>query len=515
MKRIAIYLRKSRADLEAESRGEGETLAKHKKALLKVAKQLQLNIVKIREEIVSGESLLYRPEMQELLKEVQAHAYDAVLVMDMDRLGRGNMQEQGLILETFRQSKTKIITPRKIYDLEDEWDEEYSEFEAFMARKELKIINRRLQGGRIRSIEDGNYIGTRPPYGYLIEKKGKERYLIPHPEQAPVVKMIFEWYAHDDYQKRLGTSHIANQLNKLGYKTYTEKPWTAPSVLVILKNAVYIGRVQWKKTSFKKSTDVTKKSEKKLRPQEEWIDAKGKHAPLVSEELFYKAQEILKKKYHVPYQLVNGITNPFAGVIKCDLCGSSMVYRPYGDHAPHLKCYNQLCTNKSSRFDYVENAIIKNLKKWLKHYKANWDAYKEPEASTSSIKLKEFAVKSLTREIKKLENQKSKLHDLLERGIYDETTYTDRSHRLTTRIDATKAAIIQAQEELRLELQKEKAQHDMIPRVETVIDLYEKTDDPAKKNHLIKSVLDKVIYRKEKHQRNDQFEITLYPKLPQ
>jgi len=139
MKRIAIYLRKSRADLEAESRGEGETLAKHKKALLKVAKQLQLNIVRIREEIVSGESLLYRPEMQELLKEVQAHEYDAVLVMDMDRLGRGNMQEQGLILETYRQSKTKIITPRKIYDLEDEWDEEYSEFEAFMAPTDIKI----------------------------------------------------------------------------------------------------------------------------------------------------------------------------------------------------------------------------------------------------------------------------------------------------------------------------------------------------------------------------------------
>jgi len=192
-----------------------------------------------------------------------------------------------------------------------------------------------------------------------------------------------------------------------------------------------------------------------------------------------------------------------------------MVYRPYGNNAPHLKCYNQRCKNKSSRFDYVENAIIKNLKKWLNQYKANWDAYKEPESSTSSIKLKEFAVKSLTRERKELENQKSKLYDLLERGIYDEKTYVDRSHRITSRMDATKAAIIQTQEELRLELQKEKAQHDMIPRVETVIDLYEKTDDPAKKNHLIKSVLDKVIYRKEKHQRNDQFEITLYPKLPQ
>lgn len=159
---VALYLRKSRADEDAERRGEGETLAKHKTALLKLAKQLKLNIIRIREEIVSGETLVHRPEMLQLLKEVESGEYDAVLVMDIDRFGRGNMQEQGLILETFRSSKTKIITPRKTYDLMDEFDEEYSEFEAFMARKELKIITRRMQGGRKRTAEEGNFIGTRP-----------------------------------------------------------------------------------------------------------------------------------------------------------------------------------------------------------------------------------------------------------------------------------------------------------------------------------------------------------------
>ncbi|TPG75487.1 recombinase family protein [Brevibacillus laterosporus] len=514
MERVAMYLRKSRADLEAESRGEGETLAKHKKALLKVAKHLNLNIIKIREEIVSGESLLYRPEMQELLKEVKNKQYDAVLVMDMDRLGRGNMQEQGLILETFRESKTKIITTRKTYDLDDEWDEEYSEFEAFMARKELKIINRRLQGGRIRSIEEGNYIATRPPYGYLIEKKGKERYLVPHPEQAPVVKMIFDWYAHDDYQHRLGASNIAKRLNEIGFKTYTGIPWASSSVLTIIKNAVYIGRIQWQKKQYKKSTDLTKKRVTKNKPPEEQIDSKGKHEPLVSEELFNKAHEILKKKYHVPFQLVNGITNPLAGIIRCDMCGSSMVYRPYGDKPAHLKCYNQLCKNKSSRFDYVETAVVGNLKKWLKQYKTNWNEYKEPEAPNNSIELKETALKSLRREADELENQKARLHDFLERGIYKEETYLERSHNLATRTEVVKQAIHTAEQELKIEIQRNKAQHDIIPRVEQVIDLYEKTDDPAEKNDLIKSILEKAVYRKEKYQKNDQFEITLYPKLP-
>src|SRR5690606_32302470 len=131
-----------------------------------------------------------------------------VLVVDMDRLGRGDMQEQGLILGTFRRLNVKIITPRKTYDLNDEFDEEYSEFEAFMARKELKLITRRLQRGRVMSVEAGNYIATRPPYGYEILELKDGRTLKPHPEQANVVKQVFRWYTHPDPKEQMGSSKI-------------------------------------------------------------------------------------------------------------------------------------------------------------------------------------------------------------------------------------------------------------------------------------------------------------------
>lgn len=113
--KTAIYLRKSRADLEAEARGEGETLAKHRTTLLKIAKEMNLNVLSVREEIVSGESLVKRPEMLALLEEIEDNKYDVVLCMDMDRLGRGGMKEQGIILEAFKRSNTKIMTPRKTY----------------------------------------------------------------------------------------------------------------------------------------------------------------------------------------------------------------------------------------------------------------------------------------------------------------------------------------------------------------------------------------------------------------
>lgn len=511
MERVCIYLRKSRADIEAEQRGEGETLAKHKKALLKYAQQNNLNIVRIREEIVSGESLAHRPQMIELLKEVENNEYDAVLCMDMDRLGRGNMQEQGLILETFRQSKTKIITPRKTYDLTDEWDEEYTEFETFMARRELKLITRRMQGGRVRSVEDGNYIGTRPPYGYIIKETDNGRTLEPHPEQAPVVKLIFELYT----EKGKGANKIAHELNRLGYTTYTGIEWKSASVLNVLKNAVYAGRIQWRKKETVKSTEPGKRRDVRTRPRDEWIDVKGKHEPLISMETYKKAQDILKRKYHVPYQLESGITNPLAGLIKCDMCGSSMVLRPYTRQKPHLKCYNQLCECKSTRFEYVEERLMKALQSWLKEYKLRWDKHKPEQKEDNVLQIKQNALKNLERELKELEKQKGRLHDFLERGIYDEETYLERSQNLAERIENTHQDIEDTKAEIKAEKQREKAQKDIIPTVENVLRLYDMTDDPAEKNALLKDILEKVVYRKEKTQRGDDFTLVLYPKLPE
>lgn len=509
-----FYLRKSREDQEAEARGEGETLAKHRKALYRLAKSYGVNIAKVYEEVVSGEKLIHRPEMLQLLKDVEAGKYKSVFCMDIDRLGRGNMQEQGLILETFKQAKTLIVTPRKIYNLLDEFDEEYTEFEAFMARKEHKIIKRRLQGGRIRSVEEGNYIGTRPPYGYLIKKDGKNRYLIPHPDQAPVVKMIFEWYTHPDPEQRKGSSKIAAELNKLGYRSYTGIHWIPSSVLAILKNEVYVGRVQWGKKEQKKSTIPGKRRDTRTRPREEWTDVKGKHEPLITVDTFLKAQEILKGKYHVPYQLENGITNPLAGLIKCDICGAKMVYRPYTHQKyPHLICDNRFCKNKSARFEYVEKKIIESLNLWLNEYRAKWN--KSIKHQTDNVvNIKKHALKNLERELSELEKQKSRLHDFLERGTYDEQTYLERAKVLSERIENTKIAIHETTVALNEEMQRDQAQKEIIPKIEHILEIYPELTNPAEKNNLLRSVLEYATYRKEQYQKDDDFTLTLYPRLP-
>ena len=513
-----VYLRKSRADIEAEARGEGETLKKHERLLYKLAKDLGILITEEPfREIVSGESIYHRPEMLRMMALMEERRPKGVLVVDMDRLGRGDMQEQGLILGTFRRLGVKIITPRKIYDLNDEFDEEYSEFEAFMARKELKIITRRLQRGRVLSVEAGNYIATRPPYGYdIIELPDGSRTLKPHPEQAEIVRQIFRWYTHPDPKEQAGSSKIATKLNQLKVPSYTGRPWNPASVLTILKNAVYSGRIQWKKKEQKKSRSPGKKRDTRMRDRSEWIDVPGKHEPLIDEQTFRIAQERLHGKYHAPYQLDEKgqprIATALAGLVKCAKCGKTMVYRPYTSQPPHLRCNTPGCTTRSTQYKLVEQRVVESLEQWLSAYKVQWGKRKKEEPD-QALEFKRAALSALERELNELELQKSRLFDLLERGIYSEEVFLERSQNLAQRIQNTQEAIDKAKSELAEDEKRQKARHNVIPLVENVVKSYYRTDDPVKRNALLKSVLHHVTYQKEKPQRGDDFTLELYPRV--
>ena len=81
--------------------------------------------------------------------------------MEVERLARGDTIDQGIVAQTFKFSDTKIITPIKTYNPNNEFDEEYFEFGLFMSRREYKTINRRLQRGRMASVKDGKYVANK------------------------------------------------------------------------------------------------------------------------------------------------------------------------------------------------------------------------------------------------------------------------------------------------------------------------------------------------------------------
>ena len=130
-----IYLRKSREDRELEKYDNIDTLDRHRKTLLEYANKHNLKIGHIYEEVVSGETISERKEMQNLIRDVEAHMWTGVLVMEVERLSRGDTSDQGIVSKAFKYSSTKIITPLKTYDPNNEYDEEYFEFGLFMSRR--------------------------------------------------------------------------------------------------------------------------------------------------------------------------------------------------------------------------------------------------------------------------------------------------------------------------------------------------------------------------------------------
>lgn len=523
-----IYLRKSRKDMDLGSGiTEEETLERHEKTLLGLARKYQFNVTQIYREVVSGETIAARPVMQHLLSEVERGLWQGVLVMEIERLARGDTMDQGFVSQAFKYSNTKIITPMKTYDPNNEFDEEYFEFGLFMSRREYKVINRRLQRGRLASVKEGKYVANQPPYGYIRKKieNDKGYTLEPHPNQADVIKIIFDLYTEglvneDGSRNRLGVSLIAKRLNSLKIKPQRSEYWTSSSIRDILINPVYIGKIRWNwRPNVKQMTDGQVEVSRPRANVEDCIIVTGLHEAIVDEDTFNSAQEYMSKNPSSPVPKGSSVKNPLAGVVKCAKCGRSMVRRPFNNgQADILMCSATSCNNVSSALFYVENRILQAMEEWLKEYKLKWDVNETAPKTNSLMEMKQKLFVKLEKEITTLEKQRDNLHDLLEQGIYDTQTFLKRSQDIGQRINQTNNEIKNIKEELKLEEMREESRHSIIPKVENLLEVYNQLQSPKAKNDLLKEVLEKVEYLKEKngrwHNSPDDFEITLYPKLP-
>ena len=521
-----LYLRKSRADVEAEARGEGDTLKRHEKALIELAKRQKLSITERYREIVSGETISARPVMQHLLAEVEQGLWAGVLVMEVERLARGDTIDQGIVAQAFKYSDTKIITPSKIYDPNNEFDEEYFEFGLFMSRREYKTINRRLQRGRIASVKEGKWAANVPPYGYVRKKLDNQKgyTLEPHPEQADIVKLIFEWYTQGEQQsdgsfERLGASLIATRLNALKVPTYKGKHWVQTTILGILRNPVHVGKVRWNsRPAIKKIVDGDIKIERPRADAEDWIVVDGLHPPLVDEKTWDIAQEYLATNPPKPCPRKVKIKNPLAGLIVCGVCGRKMVRRPYPDMPPHLICNLTGCPTVSSALSIVEERLLDALGKWLDDYKLDLSTEEKMPVANNKLDIKKKAIRKLEEEIETFEKQKNSLFDLLEQGIYTTDMFLERSKVMAERIHASQEELSNLQDELKKDEAREIGRKDIIPTVERVLELYKATEDPATQNNLLKKILEKVVYKKEKggrwHGKPDEIKLILYPRIP-
>ena len=510
MEQYAKYLRKSRFDRDYAELSVEETLKRHEAILDKMAGDRGYHIAKTYYEVVSGESIAARPEIQKLLEEVNAGIYAGVLVVDLERLARGNGADQAYISQIFQFSGTKIVTPTKVYDPSNEFDEEYFEFGLFMSRREYKTINRRLIRGRDSSASEGKYLGSIAPYGYQRVKLPNEKgyTLEPLPEEAAVIRRIFSMFLQN-----AGTKIIANTLNDLHIPTRRGDLWTYSTISGILANPVYTGKIRrgWSQQIKSVENGVVKKRVKRHKNPDAYKTYEGLHPALVTEDDFKLAQQIRLQKH--PSSKVKKdfeLQNPFAGLIFCARCGKRIGRNTTSaaqNNRIRLRCVNSRnCHNVSADFDVVEKEIIGALQTWLEGYRVKIDTvgYAD-DISRCKAQLDRFE-----QEAAKLQLQLNNAYDLVEQGIYTLEVFRSRREKLTDSLDEIRHKQTSIEETLRKLENTESTQANLIPQTEALLDSYAHMTN-QERNALLKAILHRIEYAKG---ADGKIEIDLYPRLP-
>ena len=490
-----VYLRKSRSDdplLSVE-----EVLARHEAMLDEWAvKHLGEKIPEKNKyrEVVSGETIADRPEIQTILKKIESPKIKAVLIVEVQRLSRGDLEDAGRIIKLFRFTNTLVITPQKTYDLSDEYDRDTFERELKRGNEFLEYTKKIMDRGKVLSISQGNYIGTYPPYGYdkvwITEGKRKCPTLAIKEDEANVVRMIFDMYGN----KHIGTNNIAHELDRLHITPPRGKRWSPATIKDLIDNPHYIGKVKW---NWRKTTPVVEDSEviKKRPRQSEYLLFDGKHEAIVSDELFQAAQE--RKGKNPRYKATTKLRNPFASILYCK-CGRAMIMKSYkanGKEYHSLACIDQVhCNTGSIKYHEMIDAVADILRQSIVDFEL-----KIKNDNKDSVKLHQDLIKTLEKKLKDINAKELSQWEAQSNPDPSMRMPQDIFRQLNERLQKEKAQVQEALYEAYETIPQSVDYVDKVKRFKDALDALLDSDRPAtEKNRLLKDCIERIEYNREK-----------------
>lgn len=484
MNDYAMYLRKSRADLTLESFNKLDTLENHEHILTSIAADRGYHISEVFKEVVSGESIDSRPEMQKLLEKVYAGKFKGVLVFEVERLARGDTMDQGIVAEAFKMSNTLIITPIKIYDPDNESDEDYFEFGLFMSRREYKTIRRRMNSGTMISVEKGNFIGRFSPYGFDKFSPNRKEHTLVFNDETQYGRMIYDWWIDE----RMTTGEIAKRLQTMGVPTRSGGEWDRSTIEGIIKNPANKGYVRWGKKKTVKVREEGKNVKKRVRSENPTIK-KGSWEGFVSEERWDLAQTLFK---HVPIKIRERQVNPLAGLIFCKHCGLAMRWhrtvkggKEYQYRITHLDRID--CKVKSMPASDVMEMIADTLQEHIEDFEVK---IKGKDTQSELVKYDEM-IASMEKELAKQKDSRNKLFDYFEKQIYTEAEFMERKTVAIQKIQELEENIAHARENRPMPVNYEERIHTF----HQAVDYLRNPDADAKEvNLFLKEIIEKITY---------------------
>lgn len=290
--KYVLYARKSS---ESEER-QVLSIDSQVKEMLEMAERERLEVIAIRRESHSAKDTGQRPVYNELLNDIRSGKFTGIITWAPDRLSRNagdlgaivDMMDQGHLREIRTHGQTFTNSPNE-------------KFLLMILGSQAKLENDHRGVNVKRGLKTRCEMGLWPgmaPIGYLDQKDmDKKCQKIHDPERAPIIKQMFERVAYDKWSGRKIYHWLLHELN---FKTKGNKTLSLSGVHRVLGNSFYYGRFEYPKGSGN------------------WYE--GKHKPIITQTLFEKAQDQLKRDNIVKVNKEFAFTR----LMTCGMCESSI-----------------------------------------------------------------------------------------------------------------------------------------------------------------------------------------------
>lgn len=315
-KKCFLYSRVS-----TEMQVEGYSLEAQKNCLRKFAEREEMQIVDYYEDAgKSGKSIEGRPAFKKMLSDIESgQGVDYILVYKLSRFGR-NAADILNSLEFIQTYDVNLICIEEGIDSSQTSGKLLISVLSAVAEIERENILEQTMNGRREKARQGLWNGGPAPYGYYL----KDNKLCIREDEAELVRLIYDKYVNTN----VGYSGVAKYLNLQGIKKVVRtsrmiEEWSAHFINIILENPVYCGKIAYGRRTLEKVKG--KKNEYRRINAKDYIMVDGLHEPIVSEEIWNKAQEKRKatgKKFASKYG--NDRTHLLTGLLKCPVCGGPM-----------------------------------------------------------------------------------------------------------------------------------------------------------------------------------------------
>ncbi len=482
---LALYMRLSDEDDNMPKGAESNSISHQRQLMMEYVSghpDLQeYRIVEFADDGFSGADF-GRPNFQKMMDMVKAGNIGVIITKDYSRLGRDYLEVGNYMECIFPLMQVRYISINDGYDSKESFGSTGGMgvvLKNIVNAMYCRDASRKVRSAKKVLAQQGKYIAAFAPFGY--RKSAADKHVLePDPDAAPVVRLIFQMAAegkkYTEISDYLNQNHYdsileyyeKNNIRRNNMRDIGERMWSSTTVMEILFNEVYIGKVINNKTA--DNLDTGHRIVK--RDSEDWIVVENCHEPLVSEELYQRAVKAVGRR---PYQKRKSNGAWKKGLIVCAKCGKAMARYSNGNY------YRCAIHKFKTRREEVENSVVECVKAMALATLRNLELKKSQSACKDTL-LDEVSL--LEKSLEKYNRQKFSIYDEYTQGKMAREVMAERNAGISQKIEETKRLLAEKMEEI--------AQQDMCPQedMETLTVLSQLDEFDADK---IRLVVDKVM----------------------